>query len=333
MPARRHGIDHGERRAFADEPVRRGRRQAVAAAQRVVNQIEALVEAVAAVDHVVGGFVRADHLVARSHDVAATKFERLHADGAGDLVDRRFDGKARLRQAIAAKGAGRNGVGIDGKAVDLFVGAAIDPERLVAGVLQHWRAVIAVSAGIGDDPHLHRREGAVALGANLHLHAHRVPGRRADELLFAGEFELHRLAGLEHSKRDDVLDQHFLLGAEAAADALAEHPHSGGIEREQPANLLPGEKRYLRARAQIEPACLVDPADGAVRLQMRVLHARREIGAFVDDVGLGEAPVDVAAAAVLLGDDVAPGVGDARFRPLVVDDRARRGPWPARDRI
>ena len=53
-----------------------------------------------------------------------------------------------------------------------------------------------------------------------------------DELLLAGEFELHRLAGLQHGQRDDVLDQHFLLGAEAAADALAEHAHLVGCEAE-----------------------------------------------------------------------------------------------------
>ena len=97
--------------------------------------------------------------------------------------------------------------------------------------------------------------------------------RRADELLLAGEFELDRLAGLEHGERDDVLDQHLLLGAEAAAHALAEHAHLGRIEIEQAGERASRQKRRLRARPDIEAARVVQPADRAVGFQMRVLDA------------------------------------------------------------
>jgi hypothetical protein len=93
--------------------------------------------------------------------------------------------------------------------------------------------VVAVGAGIGDDVHFHGRQTTVAPRAGLDAHAHGVARGRADELLLAGEFELDRLAGLEHRERDDVLDQHLLLGAEAAAHALAEHADLGGIETEK----------------------------------------------------------------------------------------------------
>ena len=45
------------------------------------------------------------------------------------------------------------------------------------------------------------------------------------KLLLAGVFELDRPAGFQNGERDDVLDEHLLLAAEAAADALDEHPH------------------------------------------------------------------------------------------------------------
>ena len=80
--------------------------------------------------------------------------------------------------------------------------------------------------------HLHRGQTAVAPRRRLDAHPHRVTRRRTDELFLAGEFELDRLAGLEHGERDDVLDQHFLLGTEAAAHALAEHADLCRIEIE-----------------------------------------------------------------------------------------------------
>ena len=69
----------------------------------------------------------------------------------------------------------------------------------------------------------------------------------------------------------------------------------------------------------MQPPIRVQPADRAMRLQMRVLHPLDGVDAFMDDVGFGEAGLDVADMAVHFGDDVALGVGDARRRRLVVD--------------
>ena len=128
-------------------------------------------------------------------------------------------------------------------------------------------------------------------------------------------------AGLDHGQRHDVLDQHFLLGAEAATHALAEHADLCRIEIEKPAQRPPREKRRLRARPDVEATRFVEPADRAVRFQMRMLDALRDIGGLVDDVGLRKALVDIADMAVDLGHDIAPRVVDARLRPLVVEDR------------
>ena len=81
----------------------------------------------------------------------------------------------------------------------------------------------------------------------------------------------------------------------------------------------------MGARPDVEaPRELVQPADRAVRFQMRMLNAVRHIGALVNDGGLGKSRFDVADIAVNLADDVALRVVDARLRPLVVKDRRAR---------
>ena len=74
-----------------------------------------------------------------------------------------------------------------------------------------------------------------------------------DELLLPRELQLDRPAGPQRRQRDDVLDQHLLLAAEAAADALAEHPHLGRVEIEQIAQRPAGQERHLRAGADVQP--------------------------------------------------------------------------------
>ena len=92
-------------------------------------------------------------------------------------------------------------------------------------------------------------------------------------MLLAGEFELHGAAGLQDGERDDVLGEHLLLAAEAAAHALAEHAHlfRGRSKRAQSASRVRNGVCVLRA--DMQPPIRVEPADRAMRLEMRVLHA------------------------------------------------------------
>ena len=77
---------------------------------------------------------------------------------------------------------------------------------------------------------MERGEAAVAARTGLDAHPHGVARRGTDKLLFAREFELDGFPGLERRQRDDVLDQHSLLGAKAAAHAFAEDADFAGIE-------------------------------------------------------------------------------------------------------
>ena len=67
MTGRRHGVDHGQRDAVPGQPVRGERRRRRLGGHRALDQIEALIEAIAAVEHVViFGFRRRQHGIARA---------------------------------------------------------------------------------------------------------------------------------------------------------------------------------------------------------------------------------------------------------------------------
>src|SRR5882724_283013 len=89
---------------------------------------------------------------------------------------------------------------------------------------QHRSGMIAIGAGVREYVELQRRQFSVLVGARLHGDAHRMPRRGRDELFFAGEFKFYRASGLERGKRQNILDEHFLLAAKTAADALAKYP-------------------------------------------------------------------------------------------------------------
>ena len=116
------------------------------------------------------------------HDIAAPEADRVHADGAGEFVHGRFDRKAGLAQSIAAKGTGRQRIRVDDAAIDFFVGAAIDADRFVAGVIEDRRPMIAVRAGVREDLDAECGQRAVPSGASAYADAHGVTRRRRGEL-------------------------------------------------------------------------------------------------------------------------------------------------------
>ena len=120
----------------------------------------------------------------------------------------------------------------------------------------------------------------------------------------ARELPHHRPAGLQRGERAQILGDHLLLAAEAAADALGEDMHVAVEQPEQVAKLLLGDERRLRAGAHMQPAVVAPPGERAVRLEMHVLRARGRIGHLVDGVGLVEALLDAAELAMDVDIDV-----------------------------
>ena len=112
----------------------------------------------------------------------------------------------------------------------------------------------AIGAGVGDDVHLDRGQRAVALGAELHPRRHLVARRRRGELFLARVFPLHRPAGGQRGEHAQVLGDHLLLAAEAAADAFGEDVQVAIGQPEQVRELLLHDERRLRAGAHMHAA-------------------------------------------------------------------------------
>ena len=170
---------------------------------------------------------------------------------------------------------------------------------------QHRAGVVAVGPGVGEYVELQRRELAVLVGARLDRDLHRMPRRGRDELLLPRQFEFDRAAGLQRRQRKNVLDEHFLLAAEAAADALAEHPHLVGRQIEEVRQRAPGQERHLCAGADIEDSIGIDPGEAAMGFQRGVLHPLRRERTFIGDRGLRQCARDIAKFAMDFRDDVA----------------------------
>ena len=191
----------------------------------------------------------------------------------------------------------------------------------------HARAVIAVGAGVDERVDGQRGEMPLGIGGHGHIDAERVPARGHGELIGARELVAHRHAEAQHRQRHQILGEHLLLGAEAAADPLGEHLHIVGTETEDVAQLFSDEEGHLRAGADDQTAVLVTPTRATVRLQMHMLHTlglpappdHRATRGF----GVGDAGRDIADLAVQFGDQVARRVRDPCLRPLVVVQKGR----------
>ena len=268
VPARRDRVDHAQRRAAPDRPVAVRHGRAAAPRQRILDERQALVEPVGAVFDVALLRRGADHRVAGADDVQAPHRERVDAEPVRQLVDGRFHREDELAETVAAEGAGRHLVGVDRVAVDRLRRDVVDSDRLAAAVVQHAAGVVAVGAGVRHGAQRDGGEAPVAPRAELHPHRDGVARRRGGELLLARQLQLHGPARAQRRQRRDVLDQHLLLPAEPAADALAQHPHPVLGQAQQAGQRPAGQERHLRRGPHDQPPVVVGPGDGAMRLQM-----------------------------------------------------------------
>src|SRR5882724_7974138 len=150
-----------------------------------------------------------------------------------------------------------------------------------------------------------------------------MPRRGRDELFFAGEFKLDRAAGLDGGECENILDEHFLLAAEAAADALAKHPDPVRRETKKLRQRAVRQERHLRAGAYVQDAGGIDPGEAAMGFQSGVLDTLRRERSLVGSSGLREGGSDIAELTVGLRHDVALPVCDPLLRRLVAVDQGR----------
>ena len=324
MTVRRHGVDHGQCDALADQPVVGEFDFRPLGPHRAFDQVEALIEPVAAVEYVgVLGAGRRQHRIARFDHVAAADFIWADADALGQFVDGGFHGEQCLRQAVTPECTRRHRIGVGDDGIDPLVRTIIDGDRLAAGMKQHRAGMIAICASIREHVEVQCRQFSVPVGGRLHGDPHRVSCGGRGELFLARELELDRTSGLDGGQRQNVLDEHLLLAPEAAADAFAKHPD---LIRRKVKNIRQRkscQERRLGAATDVESTVAISPCDAAVGLQGGMLDALGRKRSLVGDGGAGESGGDVAVLTVGFRHDVALRVCNPLFPCLVAVNRGR----------
>ena len=242
--------------------------------------------------------------------VLEAQVDGIHRELAGEFVDGAFHGVHGLRRPRRAVGAhlglGHQHVVAFDHQVRHFVGC------------QHGHAAGADgSAGEGArlvrQPSARGGEGAVLLGADLHLAPRGGGGAGGAEHFLAAHRHLHRPAGQLREFHRQRLQVDGRLAAEAAADFGRNHLDVAHAFAEHAG----GERAHVEGALGATPdgrlAVRVHGGGAGVRLDVALVGGGHPMFALDDDVRFLEAFVDVAAREALRGGDVA-----RRFRGVAV---------------
>ena len=189
----------------------------------------------------------------------------------------------------------------------------VRPERVHRRHLREEATLAAVRALVEHESCLARDERAIRARAGLELDHHALAAMTdGDELLAAGEDELHRSPRGPRERRYVPLEVEVALGAKATAEQRHDHPHMGLGNLERVRDAAAGRVRNLGRR----------PHGHLVALPLR--HDRAGLdGHAVDRVGL-VAPLDDDVGACERGLDVA--LDDRRVAERVVVPAERPRP-------
>jgi len=145
--------------------------------------------------------------------------------------------------------------------------------------------------------------------------------RRRRELFGTGVFPHDGASRFDRSEYRQILGDHFLFAAEAAADALGEHVNVALIHTEEIREFGLDDERRLRTRPHLEASVVASPRERRVGFEMDVLHAAGGIRPFVHDLGRFEAGGNTANFAVKIEVDVRLGTHSAGIAALIVEHR------------
>ena len=154
--------------------------------------------------------------------------------------------------------------------------------------------MLAVRTGVGQRVQVDGRDGAVVHSAQLDGHLHLVARVARGDGLLAGVAAVARTAGLLGHERHEDLAAARLLGAKAAADARLDDLHLRLRNIERLRDHAAHVEGHLRRGGYRDAAERVGRREGTEGLHGRGLRGLAGVGAFKDDVALGEGLVQVA---------------------------------------
>ena len=278
---------------------------------------DGLLEALSPLSHGLGH----GQLLAHLHPVEPLELQGIQPGSQGQLLHVLLQGKLGLGRAVAPEGPGHRLVGVDHRTVEAGRGQPVGAQGPEAGDHLHGEAVGAIGPGVPDDLHVHAHQLALLVDAAAEAQDLGVAGAGAGELLGPGVLEAHRAARGDGQVGGQVLDEHLLLAAEAAADAGLHHPDAAHGQANEGGDHAAHVEGHLGAGADDQPVVLVPPAHHHVGLDAGLLHLVDPVLALVDEVGIGQGRVHVPVLHVDVDGDVALGVVDVHRVRLVVDHR------------
>lgn len=238
----------------------------VAGPQRILGEVQALIEAVTTEGQVIVEDVGVHEPVTGNDDIAPPEVEWVDSQSMRQLVDRGFDGEHHLPEPVTAKRAGWEIVRVDGMSVHPLVRTAVYRNRFPAPVEHHPGTVVTVGARVDQCIHGQGGENTLGIGGDGDVHPERVPAWRDGELIGAAELIAHRPAQPQHGHRHQILGQHLLLATESATDASGEHPHPVRFQSEDMAQFIAYQEGDLRAGSDHQAPVGIPPSGAAMGL-------------------------------------------------------------------
>ena len=254
---------------------------------------------------VIGG-----HHITLLHGVLQAQCNGVHVQLVCQLVDRRFHRKQTLRSTIAAVCTSRHMVSIyhiADKAEGL--GLAVQRDGFVTRQTHSSGAMLTVSAGVGQSVQVDALHDAVSGSAQTDVHFHLMARRRSRLAFYAAEDELGRLFGHPRHKGRVHLADGGLFCTKAAADAGLGDTHHGLWNVQCIGDVAAGMEHDLGRAEHIQPPVSINGAIGAEGLHHSLLAGLGVVHMVDDHITSGQHSVNIAAAARIVGAEVALVVG------------------------
>ncbi len=231
--------------------------------------------------------------VAALEEVPAPQLDWVEPELGGEQIHLPLVAERDLHGAEAAHRTRRRVVRVGDARVDAHVRAAVRALRAGGRVQEDERRQQRVGAAVRDDADVLREQPPVGVARGAVAELHRVTLLAREQRLRAAPHHPHGAAGTLDDEREERLDRHVLLAAEAAAYVGRDHAHAVVGDAQDPREIAK-MLDHLGRCADGDDAVGVEPGDPRLRLEVRVVDELRLVALLDDGVRGSQRGVDVA---------------------------------------
>ena len=208
--------------------------------------------------------------VAALDEVAAPQLERIEPELGGEQIHLPLVPESDLHRAEAAHRARGRVVRVRDTRVDAHVRAGVRALGAGGRVEEHERGEQRVGAAVSDDDDVLGDEPPLGVAGGAVAKLHRVALLPRQQRLRAAPDHPHGTAGALDDEREERLDRHVLLAAEAAAYVGRDHPHAVVGDAQDPREIAK-MLDHLGRRSDGDDAVGAEPGDPGLRLEIRMV--------------------------------------------------------------